>query len=120
MRVAQQCALADFVRLSAAAILVKAIIGGATEGHDRTVPIQESDCGAARRKMTNGNFSCTFPLNCVIMSAALTTNDLATTHPLKGVVSYKTGRAGAMAYLKNTSAPPDLSIAKRNGRLGQN
>ena len=45
-----------------------------------------------------------------MMFAAWTTYDLATTRPLMGVVSDKTGRAGALAYLKNTSAPPDLHL----------
>ena len=59
---------------------------------------------------------CTRPLICGMMYPAWTTNDLATTRPLKGVVSYKTGRAGAMAYLKYTSAPPELFVERRNGR----
>ena len=50
-----------------------------------------------------------------MMYAAWTTNDLATTRPLKGVVTYKTGRAGAMAYLKYTPAPPEFFIEQRNG-----
>ena len=52
---------------------------------------------------------------CVIIHPDSTTNDLATTRPFKGVVSYKTGRAGAMAYLKHTSAPPDLDLEERIG-----
>ena len=50
-----------------------------------------------------------------MMYPAWTTNDLATTRPLKGVVSYMTGRAGAMAYLKNTSAPPELIDTPERG-----
>jgi hypothetical protein len=54
-----------------------------------------------------------------MMYTAWTTNDIATTRPLKGVVSYKTGRAGAMAYLKYTSAPPEFFIERRNGGRGK-
>jgi hypothetical protein len=50
-----------------------------------------------------------------MMFPAWTTNDVATTRPLKGVVSNKTGRAGAMAYLKYTSAPPELTVEQKIG-----
>ena len=50
---------------------------------------------------------------------AWTTNDLATTRPLKGVVSYRTGRAGAMAYLKYTSAPPESLIEQMKLGAGE-
>jgi hypothetical protein len=65
--------------------------------------------------MIYSNFFVYF-LICVIMYSDWTTNDLATTRPFKGVVSNKTGRAGAMAYLKHASAPPDLGVGQRIGR----
>ena len=52
------------------------------------------------------------------METAWTTNDLATTRPRTGVVSYRTGRAGALPYLKHTLAPPELPPEREDPRGG--
>jgi len=61
---------------------------------------------------------CTLPFVCGMMYAAWTTYDLATTRPRMGVVAFKTGRAGARAYLKYTSAPPEVFFGRGTGRGG--
>ena len=55
---------------------------------------------------------------CGIIYTAWTTNDLATTRPRTGVVSYRTGRAGALSYLKYTPAPPEFPQSKWTKEAG--